>query len=426
MKSNRITNALFFLLCLLLLPGIGCKKQEGIPADKIPLVETGGVAEITITTAITGGGILADNDYTITDRGVCWSMDINPSINDKLTHDGAGAGGYISYITGLSGGTRYYVRAYATNAAGTGYGSTMSFVTEPPVLPEVSTDSIQSIATTSATCKGSVTSTGGAEVTDKGICWGTASTPTIDDQKISAGPGIGTFSCNLSGLMVNTLYYVRAYGTNSKGTSYGQQIIFRTKPVYSGTITDIDGNVYNTIKIGSQTWMAENLKTMHFNDGSTINLLTDANAWMEIREQAYCWYNNDAGNKNSCGALYNWFATTATGALCPTGWHVPTYPDWTQLVNTLGGIDIAASKMIEGEFNSSGFTAKLCGSRSWNGTFGQKETDAAFWSTTIEPTSTWLMIWNLRMGKLGDGENVYSEFRIDYRTEGYSVRCVKD
>jgi uncharacterized protein (TIGR02145 family) len=94
-------------------------------------------------------------------------------------------------------------------------------------------------------------------------------------------------------------------------------------------------------------------------------------------------------------------------------------------VNTLGGIDIAASKMIEGEFNSSGFTAKLCGSRSWNGNFDQNGSDAVFWSTTIQDP-TWLMIWNLRMGKLGDGETVYSEYRSDYRTNGYSVRCVKD
>ena len=102
------------------------------------------------------------------------------------------------------------------------------------------------------------------------------------------------------------------------------------------TVTDIDGNVYHLITIGTQVWLVENLKTTRYNDGAPIPLVTDSAAWSLLTTPGYCWYNNDIANKNPNGALYNWFAVN-TGKLAPTGWHVPTDAEWTILTTFLGG-----------------------------------------------------------------------------------------
>ena len=133
------------------------------------------------------------------------------------------------------------------------------------------------------------------------------------------------------------------------------------------TATDIDGNVYHTVTIGTQIWMVENLKTTRYNDGSPIPFVTDSSSWSNLTTPGYCWYNNDTTNKNTYGALYNWFAVN-TGKLAPTGWHVPTDDEWTTLTTYLGGESIAGGKLKEtgtthwrtpnaGATNEIGFTA---------------------------------------------------------------------
>ncbi len=111
------------------------------------------------------------------------------------------------------------------------------------------------------------------------------------------------------------------------------------------TVTDIDGNVYNTVVIGSQVWLQENLKTTKFKDGSAIPNVTSDSEWGSINTPGFCWYDNDqAANKNKYGALYNWH-TVNTGKLCPEGWRVPTNADWTELIDELGGETMAANKL---------------------------------------------------------------------------------
>src|SRR5674476_633708 len=113
----------------------------------------------------------------------------------------------------------------------------------------------------------------------------------------------------------------------------------------SNTVTDIEGNVYHTVKIGTQTWMVENLKTTKYKDGTAIPLVTDNKVWINLPTPAYCWYDNDATTyKNTYGALYNWYAVN-TGKLAPTGWHIPTDAEWTTLQNYVGGELVAGDKM---------------------------------------------------------------------------------
>ena len=197
----------------------------------------------------------------------------------------------------------------------------------------------------------------------------------------------------------------------------------------SGTITDMDGNVYTSITIGTQIWMAENLKTTKYNDGSSIQFITDNTAWSNITTLGYCWYNNEATYKNTYGALYNWY-TVNTGKLCPIGWHVPTKSEWTTLADYLGGESEAGSKMKEtGNIhwispltiatNTSGFTALPGGYRSSDGSFNFIGYNGDWWSSTEYNTSE---AWVLDMYY----EVSYVSIASINKSYGLSVRCIKD
>lgn len=156
-------------------------------------------------------------------------------------------------------------------------------------------------------------------------------------------------------------------------------------------VTDADGNVYHTVKIGTQLWTVENLKTTKFNDGSSIPLVTDGTLWMNLTTPGYCWYDNDAAtNKATYGALYNWYAIH-TGKLAPVGWHVPTTEEWATLAAYLGGDTVAGGKLKEtdtahwsspntGATNESGFSALPGGYRDGSGNFNLIGYTGSWWS----------------------------------------------
>jgi|WetSurMetagenome_2_1015567.scaffolds.fasta_scaffold151448_2 uncharacterized protein (TIGR02145 family) len=117
-----------------------------------------------------------------------------------------------------------------------------------------------------------------------------------------------------------------------------------------GSMTDRDGNTYKTILIGTQTWMVKNLSTTSFKDGTSIPVVTDAASWENLLTPACCWQNNDPIRKVTYGVLYNWYAVN-TGKLCPTGWHVPRDAEWTELIDYMGGENIAGGKLKESGFS---------------------------------------------------------------------------
>ncbi len=406
-----------------------------------PSLTTNTVTGITQNAAQSGGNITASGGATITSRGVCWSTTSSPTIGNTHTTDGNGTGSFTSSITGLTANTTYYVRAYATNSAGTGYGNEINFITQStPVvtLPSVTTTAISAITQTTAQSGGNVTSDGNATVTSRGICWSTSANPTIANNKTTDGIGINSFTSNLTGLTANTTYYVMAYAINSAGTAYGNQVSFTTTSGgVTGTVTDIDGNVYNTVTIGTQVWMAENLRTTKYNDGTSIPNVTNEGLWNYSTTQGYCWYNNDVNNKNTYGGLYNWF-TVNTGKLCPAGWHVPTRTEWTTLTTFLGGENVAGGKLKEagtthwlspntGATNETGFSALPGGYRSSWGYFSISGIGAegGWWSSTDEPS--------LREGLQGIGyywllsyNNSVSQAPMNNFSFGYSIRCLKN
>jgi uncharacterized protein (TIGR02145 family) len=194
----------------------------------------------------------------------------------------------------------------------------------------------------SATSGGIINDEGGSAITERGVCWNTDQNPTINDYKTSDGTGVAGFTSKMTGLEPETTYYVRAYATNVFGVSYGSQVSFATTvnvifgqpcPGMS-VITDVDGNVYNTVIIGAQCWMKENLKTTHYRDETPIdNYGLNNSAWHNNTTGAYAWYDNDISFKDSYGALYNWYAVINTSKLCPTGWRIPRLEEWKQLVS---------------------------------------------------------------------------------------------
>jgi hypothetical protein len=198
-------------------------------AAKPTVAATTAATDIAATTATSGGNITSDGGASVTARGVCWSTSTNPTTADSKTTDGSGTGSYTSSITGLTAGTLYYIRSYATNSSGTTYGAQVSFTTASITAPVMAaTTAASSITGTTASSGGNVTGDGGASVTARGVCWSTSSNPTTADSKTTNGTGTGSFTSSITGLTGSTLYYVRAYATNSAGTTYGTEISFTT------------------------------------------------------------------------------------------------------------------------------------------------------------------------------------------------------
>lgn len=204
-----------------------------------PTVQTNEVTDVTYNSAIVGGTIAANGGKEITERGIVYSTNQNPTTADSKITNGSGLGEFMCNLTNLQHETTYYVRAYAVNAKGTAYGEEVTFTTLVPiVLPTLTTSSVTQITETSAVAGGHVTSDGNASVTDRGVVYSTNQHPTVADKKVSNGSGMGSFTCNLTNLQPNTTYYVRAYAVNSKGTAYGTQVSFTTnKQIVLPTVT---------------------------------------------------------------------------------------------------------------------------------------------------------------------------------------------
>jgi len=314
------------------------------------------------------------------------------------------------------------------------------------LLPILSTTAANNIKTTSATSGGIITNDGGSAITASGVCWNTSPNPTTANSKTTDGTGLGSFTSSITDLTANTQYYVRAYATNSVGTSYGNAVLFTT--LSEETMTDIDGNVYHTVKIGSQTWMVENLKTTRYRNGESIGTTTPATK--DIRGEStpkYQWaYNGDESNSLKYGRYYTWYAVNDSRNLAPIGWHVASAAEWTTMEDYLRangysyeGINmsykiaksLAASTVWKSDSgsgvigndltknNTSGFSALPGSYRFIDGSFDPIGF-TGFWWFTNESSSTLAL-----SGLLGFNYS-FLERRDCTKSYGFSVRCVKE
>ena len=327
---------------------------------------------------------------------------------------------------------------------------------EGAVPPTVTTDSISNCTFSTATCGGEVTATGGSAVTDRGVCWSTTPNPTRSNSYATSGGGTGNFTANLSLLIPNTTYYVRAFAISMGGIAYGNEVVFTTPadPFHDGepctsaaTVIDRDSNIYNTVQVGNQCWMKENLRTTQYADGTPI-----LQGSVDSDADAYWFYpNNDPSNKPTYGLLYNWIALMhgASGSnanpsgvqgICPDGWHVPSDAECTQLTNYV------SSRGQYVCYNNVNFIAKvLAATTGWNSSY----VNCAIGNNLASNNTTGFGA--LPAGRYGSGfgsygyywsttysgndEAYYRHFhyaspRIErytyYTSSGHSVRCIRD
>lgn len=614
----------------------------------LPTVTTADITAITQTSATAGGNITSDGGATVTSRGVCWNTTGTPTVYNSKTTDGSGTGTFTSSLTGLTAGTTYYVRAYATNSVGPSYGEEKQFITtggsltftdsrdghvykyvsigsqdwmaenlaylpsvspsstgsdtspyyyvygyegssvsaakatpnyanygvlynssatngscpsgwhlpsdeewkslerylgmsesdansdnlrssglvggklkesgtvhwlnpnvgannssgftalpggyrihvggftsltdgaffwtstekDPSLLwyrylsygndgvirygynkgagfsvrclkgqgadfPIVTTDEISNISQNSADGGGNVTNDGGATVTARGVCWSTSQNPTTADSKTIDGSGTGSFTSSLTGLTASTIYFVRAYATNSVGTSYGEQKQFTTTGGGEGTFTDSrDSHVYKYVTIGNQTWMAENLAYLPSVSPSSLESNSSPYYYVYDYQGSNVSEALVKSNYSVYGVLYNWEAAKTA---CPTGWHLPSDAEWKTLELFLGMIqsevDVIGTrysglvgkklKSSSGWYNngngdnSSGFLALGGGYRHINLSFDALALYGSFWTFTEYDASDAL---GRMLSFLNDGV----EKSIYFKTYGFSIRCLKD
>ena len=440
----------------------------------LPSVTTEKVVATSGTTATSGGNVTSDGGDSVSTRGVCWSISSNPTISSAHTVDGSGIGAFISAITGLNQAQTYYVRAYATNTLGTAYGEEITYTS--PTVPTVVTDSVISATTATANVANNITDDGGNPPSVRGLCWSlTNNSPSLSDNYTTDGSGTGVYTSTLTGLSPNTVYFIRAYATNIAGTAYddheywidiyddnmgyyyevwGYGSMFLTAPLATSyntqacpgipTVTDNDGNIYNTIQIGSQCWMKENLRVTVYGTNNPIQLGTTTSTTVPYRYYP----NNDSSTITLYGYLYNGAAALLSD-ICPSGWHVPTDAEWTTLTSYVSSqnqygfyIGTSTYSLITKALSSTtgwmtyiyslgpgnnqsinnltGFSAMPAGQYyAYNNTASNFGYSAYFWSSTYNSYSQYArMIYNSNL----------TVYRGNYSRDGSggSIRCLKD
>ena len=351
----------------------------------IPSVSTASATNISSYSASLGGNVLSDGGSPVTMRGIYINTNGTPTLSDVCTNNGSGNGQFTANLTNLTPGTAYYVRAYATNAIGTAYGSQITFTT-PVTIPTVVTQTASNITDTSATAGGAVANDGGSPVTARGVCWSTSINPTINGSHTSDSSGIGIFVSNIVGLSSSTTYHLRAYATNAAGTAYGSDITFTTSmaPAPQGALSGIfsvSSNNRVRFSQGNLQWSATNgtnIATSHSTAtgsaagtwrfatnqwdtiGSSNGSLSDSySGWIDLFGWGTSSYNNKHpymrstnsaeygnGNADIAGTYYDWgaFNAISNGGNQPGIWRILTWSEWDYLLNrrsTTSGIRYA-------------------------------------------------------------------------------------
>ena len=443
-KINPIINVIFEIVALLIVFA-SCSTKDIVPENVN--IETGDADSITDTTAICACTIKESGEITFTGKGICWDTLEYPTYSNFKTTDGSSKENFTSKLIGLKPATVYYARSYVLSGEKIWYGQLITFTTKEKVgtlkEPELNLKT-QILHNSFVVMVANISVDSTIEIKERGVCWSTSQNPTIKENVKTEGSGSGKYEFVVNGLSAGTMYYVRAYAKNANGVYYSNTVQLKTlkEPVY-GTVSDVDGNKYKTVVIGDQTWMAENLRTTSFSDGSPIQLKEDSSGWRTAKTSLYCSFNNrtDATFIETFGLLYNKYAVIDSKNVCPSGWHVPTTTEWDALRNYLiennyGMYGSSSTDMIakalsstsdwtesytdgyngyKPQFNnSSGFDAKPAGYRYNNGTYHYLNNGGCWWSST----SADYVYLNYIINTMEKSTEAYGL--------GFSVRCVKN
>jgi hypothetical protein len=376
--------------------GVGMMETEtrDFTTIGVPIISTAVVSSITTNSAVSGGNVINDNGHPILARGVCWSTEQNPTIDDQHTEDGSETGIFVSDITDLEAYTVYFVRAYATNEEGTGYGDNVMFVTQKST-PTVITSDITDITGYSAVCGGEVLKDNGFPVTERGVCWSRTENPTLDDSYTAEGTGVGVFASSMTGLSQTSTYYVRAYATNELGTTYGEQKSFTTLFVTCGLFT-IDAN-------GSQVYFSQgNLQYQASTNifrfaehqwdcigGANTHISPDYSGWIDL----FGWGTGSNPTNSSASNSYAVFIDWGRKPISNGGneanlWRTLTRNEWSYVIytrNTSSGIRYAKA-------NVNGIKGLILLPDDWSGsiyTLNTTNSASAAFSSNIISESDW-------------------------------------
>ena len=424
---NQISIRIPALLLLFSAFFFSCEKEPLPPQVKTELLLETGLFSVRVA-----GNVKDVGGEKNTERGICYGTRALPDLSDVVLKDVvSGLGAYRFEIADLEKGKTYYFRAWARNSAGLSFGDVFSFSTAD--VPAI--ESAEPFEVTGATVMagGNITADGGKPVLEAGICFDTLPDPDISDSlRFVSSPGTGSFTIKIIDLRPTQTYYYRAFARNAAGLAYGTVKSFTTTVLYTpgDTMSDQEGTKYPTIVILGKRWMAANLRTAKYRDGSSITNASTNAAWSSQTEGAWSVYDNQNSNNAVYGKLYNWFATVSPKELCPTGWKVPTDTDWENLIAYLGDVNKAGLKMRTtgtslwnppnaGADNSSGFSGVPGGNRGDFGAFGFKGAAAFFWtSTQFDATFARFRSLNGDLPTVTDG--------YDRKKVGMSVRCMEE
>jgi uncharacterized protein (TIGR02145 family) len=349
--------------------------------------------------------------------GLCWSTMPMPTVSNntmmvtQITQNDPSnfANNYYSTIQNLNQTTTYYVRAFSTNGIVTLYSNEISLTTQH----YVDITYLSSLTFTSASITTTISSNiSGSSITAVGVCWSTNPMPTTVNSKseLMVYPG-SSFTRTLSPLNAGTTYYMRSYIKAAGITYYSPQKVINT---YKSTVTDIDGNSYNTVQIGSQEWMVGNLKTTRYNTGAIMQLVTSYNQWVNLtnaQTPAYCYWNYQASYNTLYGKLYPRYVAFDP-AIAPVGWHVATLSEW----QTLFASNIMADLWNGGTgFNGNYTGLSLSPGGKWDLGFQNFGTFGYFWAP---PSLT-------QNNSMEVAVNSYYP-NMGLNASGYSIRCVKN
>jgi uncharacterized protein (TIGR02145 family) len=346
-------------------------------------LSTTAVTSITLISAVSGGTITSDGGAAITVSGICWATTSDPVATDSHTTDGTVTGTFPSTMTGLSAGTTYHVRAYATNSNGTAYGTDLSFTTLTTTAT-LTTAVPSTITYTTAVSGGTISSNGGAAITVSGICWNTTSNPVATDSHTTDGTTSGSFVSNLTGMAAGTTYHVRAYATNSAGTGYGNDLSFTT---VAATIPTITTTAVSSIDVTTAV------------SGGTIT----ANGGATITVSGICWATTPTplatGSHTTDGTTTGTFSSNLTSLTGGTPYYVRAYA--TNSVGTAYGSQVTFNTKLA-DVDGNKYNIVVIGAQIWmaenlkttkfnnNGAI-PNVTDGTAWTTLTTSAYCWML-----------------------------------
>jgi uncharacterized protein (TIGR02145 family) len=391
---------------------------------ELPTIKTLSVTEITSFDAKSGGYITTDGGSEVTSRGTVWSTQENPSLeqHEGIRVEPLGAGVFQSVLTGLTENTEYFVRAFASNELGTGYGEQVQFKTVID-LPIVLTNNVISVSINAAMVEGNLINQGSTPLIERGFCWSKNPYPTTANRFIKSEPGQGVFTGRIDGLLPNTSYYLRAYASNASGINYGEQVQFTTNSLGQG-------EVYNSKT--RRIWMDRNLGASRvarsiddsqsygdyyqwgrgadghekkFSETSTSYSYSDTplhNRFILVRDKPYDW--RSPQNEKL------WQGVNGINNPCPKGFRLPTEEEWQAERQSWNSNNAA------GAFNSP-LKLPAAGFRSDNnGLILSDGGGGLYWASTTYGFEARHLTFTLK------GSTVYHHFRAG----GIPVRCIKD